>query len=250
MTEARDDQASNAGTPIECHRATDLVRWIAITIAEMGGATILGEQQENLCRRANTQEISQFGGLEWVVEAQGLPNLLHEFVHALFLRRLADDHGFDYGEIPLDVERPEHRALLWEELACCALSTSTCAPLWADPQRFARAWFAEQFEIQGVFHGLEGDLERFRARVDGQVRAHGPELLATVARGRGLLEAALRPHAGETPRSVWLPPCDILAIWADYLDNCTGPKPAGHCGGRSRVRDEPSLGSGVRPAPR
>jgi hypothetical protein len=237
MTEAPQLQASNAGTPIECHRAADLVRWIAAEIEKMGGSTLLGEEQENLCRRANDRETLQYGGLEWIVEAQGLPNLIHEFVHALFLRRLADDHAFDYGEIPLNVDRPDHRALLWEELACCALSTSTCAPLWADPQSFARAWFTEQFEIQGVFHGLEADLEQFRARVDGQIRAHGSELVDTVERGWKLLEAALRPHAGETR----IPACDVLAIWEDYLDNCTGPKPAGHCGGRSRARDEPSL---------
>jgi hypothetical protein len=239
MTEAQNHLASNAGALVECHRAADLVRSIELALEKMGGAILLGEQQENLCRRANLQEISQFGGIQWIVEAQGLPNLIHEFVHALFLRRLADDHGFDYGEIPLDVDRPDHRALLWEELACCAVSTSTCAPLWADPPRFTRAWFAEQFEIQGVFHGLEGDLERFRARVDGQIRAHGSELVETVARGRTLLEEALRPHAGGM--AISLPPCEVLAIWAEYLDNCTGPKPAGHCGGRSRARDEPSL---------
>lgn len=242
MTEAQNHRASNAGALVECHRAADLVRWIAFAIQKMGGAILLGEHQENLCRRAKAHEISQFGEIEWVVEAQGLPNLIHEFVHALFLRRLADDHGFDYGEIPLDVDRPDHRALLWEELACCALSTSTCAPLWADPPRFTRAWFAEQFEIQGVFHGLEGDLERFRARVDDQIRNHGSELVEIVERGRTLLEQALRPYGASMPAPMPLiPPCDVMKIWADYLDHCTGPKPAGHCGGRRRVRDEPSL---------
>jgi hypothetical protein len=234
MTEAQNHGASNAGAPVECHRAADLVRRIALTIAKMGGAILLGEQRENLCRRASAQEIKQFGGMEWVVEAQGLPNLIHEFVHALFLRRLADDHGFDYREIPLDVDRPDHRALLWEELACCALSTSTCAPLSADPPGFARSWFAEQFEIQGVFHGLEGELERFRARVDGQIRAHGHELVEVVERGRQLLEEAVEGSNG------LIPGCDVMAIWADYLDDCTGPKPAGHCEGRSLVRGEPS----------
>lgn len=236
MTEATQHPASSASALVECQRAADLVRWIAAAIEKMGGATLIGDQQENLCRRANPQETLQFHGIVWVVEAQGLPNLIHEFVHALFLRGLADDHGFDYGEIPLDVDRPGHRALLWEELACCALSTSTCAPLWADPHGFARAWFTEQFEIQGVFHGLEGDLERFRARVDGQIRAYGTELVETVERGRELLETALRPHSGP----LRIPPCDALAIWRDYLENCTGPKPAGHCGGRSLVRSEPS----------
>jgi hypothetical protein len=38
-----------------------------------------------------------------------------------------------------------------------------------------------------------------------------------------------------------VPPCDVLAIWADYLENCIGPKPAGHCGGRSQVRGAPAL---------
>jgi hypothetical protein len=202
-------RASSAGTPVECRRAADLVRWIAVAIEKMGGVILIGEQQENLCRRANAEEMLQFAGLDWVVEAQGLPNLIHEFIHALFLGRLADDHGFDYGKIPLDVEQPEHRALLWEELACCALSSSTCAPLY--PPGFARAWFTEQFEIQGVFHGLEGELEPFRARVDEQIRAHGHELVETVDRGRQLLEQALRPPTAS------IPPCDVVGIWRDYL---------------------------------
>jgi hypothetical protein len=212
---------------MECHEAADLVRWIAHGIEKMGGITLIGEHHENLCRRSNQQEALQSEGLEWVVEAQGLPNLVHEFVHALFLGKLDNDHGFDYGEIPLDVDRPEHRALLWEELACCALSTSTCAPLWPDPPSFSRDWFTEQFEIQGVFHGLEGDLEQFRARIDEVIRTHGDELVETIERGRRLLEGAL---------PVAIPACDALGIWRAYLSNCTGTKPAGHCGGRIPVR--------------
>jgi hypothetical protein len=218
MTEVYDHRG---GTPIECHRAADLVRWIAAVIAKMGGATLIGEAQENLCRRANAQELLRSNGLEWVVEAQGLPNLIHELIHILFLGRLDDDHGFDYGEIPLDVERPEHRAVLWEELACCALSTTTCAPLWADPKAFALAWFAEQSEIQGVFHGLEGDLERFRARIDEAIRIHPTELIETVERGRRLFGEALADHGG----LALIPPCDALALWRDYLDNCNEVKP-------------------------
>src|SRR5437868_12048439 len=107
MTEVQKLPASSGVTPVECHEAADLVRWIADAIEKMGGVSLIGEHHENLCRRANDQEIRQYGGLKWVVEAQGLPNLIHEFVHACFLGRLDDDHGFDYGEIPLDVERPE-----------------------------------------------------------------------------------------------------------------------------------------------
>lgn len=225
MNEAR---GRGAGSSIECHTTADLVRWIAGSIAKMGGVTLIGQAQENLCRRANPQEMPQLGGAAWVVEAQGLPNLIHEFIHALFLGRLDDDHGFDYGKIPLDLEQPEHRAALWEELACCALSTSTCAPGHEDPQAFARDWFAEQFEIQGVFHGLEHDLERFRARVDEQIRLREPELLETVERGHRLLSEALAGEGGRAP----LPPCDVLGLWRDYLANCVSTKPDRHSRGR------------------
>lgn len=111
--------------------------------------------------------MSALGGAHWIVESEGLPNLIHEIVHAQFLGRLEDDHGFDYGSIPLDLARAEHRRTLWEELACCTVSTAYCAPLTRDPRAFARFWFADQLEIQGVFHGLEHDLPAFRARVGG-----------------------------------------------------------------------------------
>jgi hypothetical protein len=212
MDEVQELPAPSTASPMECHAAADLVRWIAHAIEKMGGITLIGEQRENLCRRANEQEALQSDGLEWVVEAQGVPNLVHELVHALFLGKLDNDHGFDYGEIPLDVERSEHRALLWEELACCALSTSTCAPLWPDRPSFSRDWFTEQFEIQGVFHGLEGDLEQFRARIDGVIRTHGDELIETIERGRRLL-------AGVLP--VPIPACDAIGMWGAYLSNCT-----------------------------
>jgi len=158
--------------------------------------------------------LPDLGGCAWVVESQGLPNLIHEVVHALFLGHLADDHGFDYGQIPLDLARADHRRYLWEELACCVLSTVICAPLEDDPESFACDWFAEQFEIQGVFHGLEHDLAGFRARVDAhlQIAEHRAELLETVARGRDRLGQAL----AEVGLAAELPPCDPLAIWARY----------------------------------
>jgi hypothetical protein len=180
----------------------------------MGATVLLGPERENLCRRATAAELPELGGRTWVVEAQGLPNLIHEAIHALFLGGLADDYGFDYGQIPLDLALLEHRRHLWEELACCVLSTVVCAPLEDDPELFARDWFAEQFEIQGVFHGLEHDLAAFRARVDAhlQIAEHRAELLETVRIASSRLEEALAAVgcAAELPR------CDVLEIWARY----------------------------------
>jgi hypothetical protein len=129
----------------------------------MGGCVRIDPNGENLCRRAREGELES----AWVIEAQGLPNLVHELVHAIFLGRLEDDHGFDYGTIPLDLAHADDRRQLWEELACCVISAAY-AERFEDPG-FRLAWFIEQFEIQGVFHGLEGDLPGFRERVDGAV---------------------------------------------------------------------------------
>lgn len=180
----------------------------------MGATVLIGPQHDNLCRRATAAEVLAHADRAWVVEAQGLPNLIHELVHALFSGALADDYGFDYGQIPLDLARREHRRLLWEELACCVLSTVVCAPLEDDPESFARDWFAEQFEIQGVFHGLEHDLSAFRMRIDAhlQITEHRAELLETVQEARLLVERALAKVGTEAE----LPPCDVMAIWADY----------------------------------
>jgi hypothetical protein len=180
----------------------------------MGATVLLGPHRENLCRRASPEERIDLEDLDWIVEAQGLPNLIHELVHALFFGGLADDYGFDYGKIPLDLALHDHRRHLWEELACCVLSTVICAPFQDDPESFARDWFAEQFEIQGVFHGLEHDLGAFRARVDAHVQTAEPraELLETVARARMLVE---RAFAG-VGAVAQIPPCDVLEIWARY----------------------------------
>lgn len=204
------------GNKIECHLTREMVRSIGHEISKWGGVLLLGEDRENLCRRVLDEEVEQFDPAKWVIEAQGLPNLIHEWVHALFLGRLADDHGFDYGEIPLDLELRAHRQHLWEELACCALSTSTCAPLHAEPETFARAWFVEQFEIQGVFHGLEHDLDGFRRRIDAQL-AQAPrraELEGVIRAAHGALQTSLRQ---QMPDYV-LPDCQIMLLWHDYRD--------------------------------
>ena len=181
----------------------------------MGGRVLLGPGFENLCRRARPDELEAIPELGWVVEAQGLPNLVHEFIHALFLGALADDHGFDYGEIPLDMERPDQRRHLWEEMVCCGASAAICAPLHPSPSAFVRDWFVEQFEIQGVFHGLEHDLDAFRAHIDRQMQREErlAELDATVDRAYALLDAAMAEVGGPA-----LPRCDLRAIWRDYRD--------------------------------
>lgn len=201
-------------TPIQCLAAEDLARLVTRIIEKMGATVLVDPARDNLCRRASPAEMVELGGRVWIVEAQGLPNLIHELVHALFLGALADDHGFDYGQIPLDLSLRDHRRHLWEELACCVLSTVICAPLEDDPESFARDWFAEQFEIQGVFHGLEHDLAGFRVRVDAhlQIAEHRAELLQTVDTARSRLESAL----AEVGVAAELPPSDPMAVWQDY----------------------------------
>lgn len=172
----------------------------------MGGEVRVDPEGENLCRRARPGEPDA----AFVIEAQGLPNLVHELVHALFLGRLDDDHGFDYGLIPLDLAQPEHRRHLWEELACCVISVAYGGR--------SLAWFVEQFEIQGVFHGLEHDLPGFRDRIDRAVgRADWrAELEATVTQGYDLVRAALLAEGA--PVSIGLPN-DVLGfdtLWREY----------------------------------
>jgi hypothetical protein len=146
--------------PLQCPASDALGRWIILVIESMGGRVRLDPEGENLCRRAQADESAS----THVIEAQGLPNLVHEVVHAIFLGRLEDDHGFDYGTIPLDLARADHRRHLWEELACCVISAAYAERF--EAPGFRLAWFVEQFEIQGVFHGLEDDLPGFRERVD------------------------------------------------------------------------------------
>jgi hypothetical protein len=121
-----------------------------------------------------------------VVVASGLPNLLHEFAHAIQAGRVADDHGFDYGLIPLDLQVPGQRLLLWEELACCVTS---CA---YGPEDAISAWFKEQVEIQGVFYGVaEGDVDGFAALVEATDTAWPGELTAVVEAAYEAIERAL-----------------------------------------------------------
>jgi hypothetical protein len=197
---------------LQCPDRDELVRWITRVIESMDGCVRIDPQGENLCRRARNGESERI----WVVEAQGLPNLLHEFVHAIFLGRLEEDHGFDYGTIPLDLAHCDHRRLLWEELACCVISAAYAER--HEPEGFRLAWFMEQFEIQGVFHGLEGDLAGFRERVDQAIappqwRAELEAILAFAVREtRDRLLAVGAPAELVTLNNV----PDFECLWDEY----------------------------------
>ena len=157
-----------------------------------------------------------------VVQAEGLPNLLHELVHAVQVGRLDDDHGVDYSAIPFDLGTPAGRAVLWDELACCVMS---CAYLRAHgraaragaPDREVmaevEAWFREQVEIQPVFYGMEDDPPAFFARVGTLLHTHAAEAQAVLDRAQAATERALLAAGAEPAVAVaaWRP--DPAAWW-------------------------------------
>jgi hypothetical protein len=137
--------------------------------------------------------------------AQGLPNLLHEFVHVILAARLDDDHGIDYQAIPFDLADAAGRAVLFEELACCVLS---CSYLCADETEATRhrvdEWFVEQVEIQPVFYGMEDDVDAFWRRVHAVLSEFREDWSGVLERAYARAEQTLR-WAG-TPSSVAAPP--------------------------------------------
>lgn len=152
-------------------------------LTAMGAEVVIHSLDDNLVR---SRQPGDPGEAPFIVAAAGLPNLLHELVHVLQAGRLADDHGLDYGQIPFDLGRVEHRRILWDELACCVIS---CAYLEAEQEA---AWFAEQVGIQGVFYGYDDDPADFLAAVDRAVFAHGAELELVLKDAYAAVEAALR----------------------------------------------------------
>ncbi len=147
---------------------------------DLGAEVRVGADCDNLVRRTES-------GFE--VQSQGLPNLIHELVHATVQGGLDDDHGFPYGEIPLDMRRADHRAQLHEELCCCVLS---CAFVDAEQRD---AWFSEQVEILPVFYGLEDNPDAFAALVESTLLAHPGEAGEMRARARAALDARLEAGA-------------------------------------------------------
>lgn len=188
------------------HRDRDapLLPWIARIFEVQGAVVAVGDGDENSVRSVAG------GGYEVVV--QGLPNLLHEVLHALQAGVVADDHGIDYGLIPFDVRVDGERRILWEEIACAVVSCSFLADeAGVDP------WFAEQVEIQGVFYGFaEDDLAGLRAFIEATDAAHPGEVEGVVAAAHMLLEARLRavgaPEAlAKAPRR-----CTFEELWRRY----------------------------------
>ncbi|MDC0719504.1 hypothetical protein [Nannocystis bainbridge] len=182
-----------------------LLQVLARALAAMGAEVVIAAGDDNLIRARRADDP---GDRPFVVVASGLPNLVHEFAHAVQAGRLADDHGFDYGLIPLDLRAAGQRALLWEELACAVLS---CAYAPDDVD----AWFKEQVEIQGVFYGVAEGAE-FADLVDATRAAHPDELPAAVeaayrAVAQNLREAGATDAEAEPPQAL-----TFEALWARY----------------------------------
>lgn len=180
---------------------------MARALAAMGAEVVIAAGDDNLIRARRADDP---GDKPFVVVAAGLPNLVHEFAHAIQAGRLADDHGFDYGLIPLDLRAPEQRALLWEELACSVLSCAY-APAGGDVD----AWFKEQVEIQGVFYGVSEGAE-FAALVDATRAAHPAELPATVEAAYRAVAQALRAVGAADAEAEPPQRLTFEALWARY----------------------------------
>jgi hypothetical protein len=139
--------------------------------------------------------------------------------------RLADDHGIDYTAIPFDLGSAAGRAVLWDELACCATS---CAYLWAHgraaragapPRQVAAevdAWFREQVEIQPVFYGHEHEPAAFVERVAALLRTHhhAAEAHAVLERAYAALERALVAAGAEPAVAVPSVRPSLPTLWS------------------------------------
>ncbi len=154
------------------------------SFARAGGAVRVEPAAGNLVRHSGRTDGTS---LPYIVEVEGLPNLLHEFVHFVLREPLEVDHGFDYSLIPFDTSIRQQRRWLWEELACCVVS---CAYLATEPMRVA-PWFAEQVGIQHHFYGFPDALS-FRAHVDRLLAAHGAEMEAVLEEAYTSAERHLR----------------------------------------------------------
>lgn len=170
----------------------------------------------------NRAEVSFSTAPTALVQAEGLPNLLHELVHAVQAGRLDDDYGIDYTAIPFDLGAAAGRAMLWDELSCCVIS---CAYL-HEQGRAARAgsnpstvraevddWLWEQVEIQPVFYGMEEDPPGFIARVGALLHERGVEAQSVLDRAYEATERALRGAGAEPSVAVaaWRP--SLRALW-------------------------------------
>lgn len=173
-----------------------------LVFERMGARVSVASGLENLVR--STDE-------GFLVESEGLPNLIHELVHALEAGVLDDDHGFPYCEIPLKPRDVGHRRYLWDELACCCLSAAFV------PELEVESWFAEQLEILPVFYGLEREPKAFIVLVDGLLAEFAAEFTRHLARSGDRLRARLAQHDDSSWMST-VPWRQFEPLWARYRD--------------------------------
>ncbi|MEX1367106.1 MAG: hypothetical protein AB1Z98_28520 [Nannocystaceae bacterium] len=187
----------------------------------MGAHVTIAQGGENLVRRIEPGSTSPEGASPLAtaqVQAEGLPNLLHELVHAVQAGRLDDDYGIDYSAIPFDLRTPAGRAVLWEELACCVVSCAYLPTAGSEghaegPGPSVASWFREQLEIQPVFYGMEDDPPAFVERVGRLLTRYGDEVDAVLGRAYAATEQALlgagaapsvsAPRIRPSARSLW-----------------------------------------------
>ncbi|MFO0980932.1 MAG: hypothetical protein U1E76_04135 [Planctomycetota bacterium] len=81
--------------------AQPLLAVVAGVLEAMGAQVRIDADGDNLVRASEPGDGTTLG---FVIEAQGLPNLLHELVHVVQLGRLERDHGTPYRAILFDVE--------------------------------------------------------------------------------------------------------------------------------------------------
>ena len=147
------------------------------------------------------------------IDVEGLPNLLHELVHVGLAGRLDDDHGFDYRAIPYDLQRPDGRAVLWNELSACVVS---CAYLLTSADAWARvdAWFDEQLGIQPIFYGRDADADAFFAELPARAQAHAHELATVTAAAYDRCAALLRWAGAPAAVARVTRRLDFVALWS------------------------------------
>ncbi len=189
-----------------------LLGLVARVLEDLGGEVIIHTRDDNLVR---SRRDGDPGSAAYIVEAAGLPNLLHELVHVLQFGSLADDHGLDYSQIPYDLGDPAQRRHLWEELACCVVSCAYLEPAAEAP------WFAEQVGIQGVFYGYESDTPGFLDVVDRTVAAHSEELEAVLADAYTEVERRLT-HVGAGPLARPRIRLQFAKMWTQFRAGAAG----------------------------
>jgi hypothetical protein len=208
------------------------LRWIASALRLLGADVRIREQAENSVRLVPPAIARAFAapvcaqGISFAqslrvhegpacacIEVEGLPNLLHELVHVVLAGRLDDDHGFDYGAIPYDLERPDGRAVLWNELSACVVS---CAYLQTRGHAWARvdAWFDEQLDIQPIFYGREHDADAFFAELPARARAYADELATLTSAAYDRCEALLRWAGAPAAIAEVAHRLDFVALWS------------------------------------